>query len=140
MKQTVGEFVQNHHFEVRKETIIKCGASKRGLGAALEPFHPDGWKPVLYASRFLNEAELKYSVNDVELLAVVWPVTHYQNYLFGAPLKTIKQKKHCSLVYLNKKVPKQHRRDLFNGMICYCHLTLPRKIYQRIYQGKAWDW
>ena len=35
-KKTVGEFVQNHHFCVQKETRIKCDASKRGL----ETFSP----------------------------------------------------------------------------------------------------
>ena len=47
----------------------------------------DGWKPISYVSRFMNEAELKYSINELELLAVVWAVTHYQNYLLRAPFK-----------------------------------------------------
>ena len=33
--------------------------------------------------------ELKYSINELELLVVVLVVTHYQNYLFGAPFKII---------------------------------------------------
>ena len=48
MKNTVGEFDQNHHLGVRKKTRIKSDASKRALGAALEQFHPDEWTPVLY--------------------------------------------------------------------------------------------
>ena len=38
-KQKVGEFVQNHHFDVHKETRVKSCASKKNLGAALEQFH-----------------------------------------------------------------------------------------------------
>ena len=59
MKQKVGELAQNHDFDVRKKTRSKCDATKKPR-AALELFHPDGWKPIsLGASRFLHVAELK---------------------------------------------------------------------------------
>ena len=64
MKQKKRELLQNHHFDVRKETRVKCDAIKKSLGAALEQFQPDEWKPYSYASRFLNEAEPKYSINN----------------------------------------------------------------------------
>ena len=42
-----------------------------------------GWKPISYASRFLTELEAKYSINELELLAVVWAIKHFKNYVYG---------------------------------------------------------
>ena len=41
------------------------------------------WKPIAFASRFLNHCEQRYSTNELELLAVVWSVEHFRNYLYG---------------------------------------------------------
>ena len=41
------------------------------------------WKPIAYASRFLPELESKYSINELELLAVVWSNEHFKNYVYG---------------------------------------------------------
>ena len=68
--KVVSQFVQNHLFDVHKSTRVKGDASKQGLGAALEQLHSDGWKPTSYATRFLNEAELKHNIHELELL--VW--------------------------------------------------------------------
>ena len=44
-----------------------------GLGATLEQcdVHHTNWRPIAFASRFLNVAELKYPTNELELLAIV---------------------------------------------------------------------
>ena len=51
-------------------------ASKKGLGAVLQLTEEkeNFWKPVALAFRFLTEIEEKYSINELELLAVVWSV------------------------------------------------------------------
>ena len=49
----------------------------------LEQFHPLGWRPVAYASRFLNQAERRYSTNELELLGVVWGLEHFKYYVVG---------------------------------------------------------
>ena len=38
---------------------------------------------IAYASRFLNSLEEKYSVNELELLGVVWAIEHFKYYLYG---------------------------------------------------------
>ena len=65
------------------ETLIKCDASRAGLGAALEQRSPIGWNTVAFGSRFLNPNEERYNVNELELLGVVWSVEYFKNYLFG---------------------------------------------------------
>ncbi len=39
--------------------------------------------PIAYASRFLNAAEERYSTNELELLAVVWSIEPFRNYVLG---------------------------------------------------------
>ena len=44
----------------------------------------NNWQPIAYASRFLNKNEQRYSINELELLAVVWSLEHFKYYLFGS--------------------------------------------------------
>ena len=53
------------------------------MGAALEQLTVDGWKPISFASRFLNSSEERYSINELELLGVVWSIEYFKNYLYG---------------------------------------------------------
>ena len=59
---------------------IKCDASRQGLGAQL---NCEGWKTVAFASRFLNNNEERYSINELELFGVVWAIEQFKYYLFG---------------------------------------------------------
>ena len=43
----------------------------------------EGWKPIAFASRFLNSTEERYSVNELDLLGIVWPIDYFKYYLFG---------------------------------------------------------
>ena len=56
------------------------------------------WKPVSFASRFLTDFEAKYSINELELLAVVWTVEHFRNYVYGIKLQVISDHKALSSV------------------------------------------
>ena len=74
----VAEITQNKHFDQQLETRIVCDVSNNELGAALEQNSPEGWIAVAYTSRFLNPLEEKYSVNELELLGVVWAIEHFK--------------------------------------------------------------
>ena len=70
LKNQVANIVEVRHFDINRDTKIVCDASQNGLGAVLEQLNSDGWRPISFASRYLNEAEKKYSTN-LEMLAVV---------------------------------------------------------------------
>ena len=94
------------------ETRIKCDASRQGLGTALEQLDCDGWKTVAFASRFLNNTEEGYSINEFELLAVVWSIEYFKYYLFGRNFTVLTDlralllvlKSHCSNKSYNSRL------------------------------------
>ena len=74
---------ENKHFETNRTTRVRCDAKKEALGACLEQKYNYGWHPIAYASRFLNNNQQRYSINELELLPVVWSLEHFKYYLYG---------------------------------------------------------
>ena len=76
-----------------KEFAIKTDASQVGLGAVLtQEYKIEGKKifmPVLYASRSLKGAKRRYSVTDLEALAVAWAVKTFRSYVMGTQFKVV---------------------------------------------------
>ena len=81
LKRAVMHVTQNKFFDSRAETRITCDASKDRLGAVLEQRLNCSWVPFAFASRFLNETT--YSINELELLAVVWSIENFESYVYG---------------------------------------------------------
>ena len=71
------------HFDIHRDTRIVCDASRNGLSAVLEQLISDEWRPIPFASRYLNDAEKKYSTNELEMLAVVWGAKYFRSYMLG---------------------------------------------------------
>ena len=57
LKKQVSNIVELRLFDIHKDIRIVCDASHNGLGAVLEQLVPEGWRPISFASRYLNEAE-----------------------------------------------------------------------------------
>ena len=58
-------------FDPSKLTMVSADASSFGLGSALRQQQPDGtWRPIVYASRALNETRKRYSRFEKECLAL----------------------------------------------------------------------
>ena len=58
-----------------------------------------------FASRFLNSSEERYSINELELLGVVWSIEYFKNYLYGKEFTVITD--HRALL----SILKEHRSN-----------------------------
>ena len=67
-----------------KRYVLHIDASLKGLGAVLNQVHPEGLRPVAFASRGLTTAEQKYHIHQLEFLALKWAVVDkFHDYLYG---------------------------------------------------------
>ena len=94
-------------FDIHHETRIICDASHDGLGAVLAQYSTSGWHPISFASRYLNPAEKKCSINELELLAVVWATERFRNYIYGRYFTVILD--HKALHTLLNSFPKANK-------------------------------
>ena len=82
LKAEIVNITENIHFDIKEKTRLKTDASQNGL-------QDDQWKTIAFASTFLNNYEMKYSTNGLELLGVVWATEHFRNYLYGTEFQTV---------------------------------------------------
>lgn len=87
--------LQYPNFSQENTFILQTDASGIAIGSVL--CNSDG-RPVAYASRSLNKAEINYPTIEKELLSIVWSVKHFRPYLYGRFFKI--QTDHRPLVYL----------------------------------------
>ena len=67
-----------------KPFVLETDASGDGIGAVLSQEQEDGHvHPVAYASRALSLTESKYTITELETLAVVWALSHFHSLLYG---------------------------------------------------------
>ena len=66
---------------------ICTDASAAGIGAVLMQ-QTENSRPhvIAFASRVLNDAESRYSVTQMEALAVVWSLKHFRDIIYGYPI------------------------------------------------------
>ena len=79
---------------------LDTDASDIGLGAVLSQIQDGVEKPIAYASRSLNQAERNYCTTRKELLAVIYGLKQYRQYLLGRPI--VIRSDHSSLQWLRK--------------------------------------
>ena len=71
------------HYAKDKDNIVTTDASTTGLGITLWQKQDDGnTKLITFESRFLNHTEKKYSIGELEFLALVWGLEKFQFYLY----------------------------------------------------------
>ena len=71
LKQQIVNITENNHFDIKRMSGLKTGASHSGLGATPEQCDGENWLTIAFASRFLINHESKNSTNELELLGVV---------------------------------------------------------------------
>ena len=112
IKEKTAETTENKHFNPDLETRTKCDNSRKGLGCALEQRTPNGWHTVAFASRFLNSVEDRYSINELELLGVVWSTEQFKYYLYGKPFTVITDNRALLSIMRENRAKKSHNSRL----------------------------
>ena len=72
-------------FDINKQTRLCTDASHQGLGFILQQKQGDTWELVQAGSRFLSDTESRYTVIELELLAVTWAIQKCRIFLAGIP-------------------------------------------------------
>jgi hypothetical protein len=83
LKSKLTEIPVLQYPDFQKPFILTTDTSGYGLGAVLSQGMVGKDRPVAYASRTLNSAELNYSTVEKECLALVWACKHFRPYLLG---------------------------------------------------------
>ena len=61
----------------------------------------EGWETTHFAARFLTEFEMKFSINELELLVVVWSKENFRNYVYGTEFRVVSD--HKALMTISKE-------------------------------------
>lgn len=78
--------------------ILTTDASNYALGAVLSQVKDNMEKPIAFASRTLNKAEINYSTTEKEALAIIWAVEKFKPYLYGNKFKLITDHKPLTFI------------------------------------------
>lgn len=81
-KALVSEALVLVHYDVNRPIKLYCDASARGVGAYLIHVVYGEEKPVAYVSRTLSSAEVNYAHIEREVLAIIFGVKRFNQYLY----------------------------------------------------------
>ena len=70
-------------FDINKPTRLCTDASRQGLGFILQQKTAEKWTLIQAGSCFLSDAETRYAVIELEMLAVSWAIIKCQLFLAG---------------------------------------------------------
>ena len=70
-------------FDINHTTRLSTDASRQGLGFILEQKSGDKWTLIQAGSHFLSDAETRYAVIELEMLAVSWAIMKCRVFLAG---------------------------------------------------------
>ena len=98
------------YYDPQLELTVQCDASEKGLGAALL----QKGQPIAFASRALTDAETRYAQIEKEMLAVVFSLQKFDQYVYG--WKTTVLSDHKPLEAIAKKPLRSAPRRL-QGML-----------------------
>ena len=94
--------------------IAYTDASGAGVGACLHADREDGEVPISFYSRQLRGAEKNYSVTELESLAIVSAINHYDRYLYGQTFTVVTNHKPCISLLSSSHLNKRLRRLALN--------------------------
>lgn len=104
LRQKLTEAPLLQYPDFTKPFILTTDASGYAIGAILSQGKLGEDKPIAYASRTLNKAEINYSTVEKECLSIVWACKHFRPYLLGRKFTVVTD--HKGLIWIfNVKDP-----------------------------------
>ena len=79
--------------------VLTTDASDYAVGSILSQGDIGQDKPIAFASRTLNKAEINYSTVEKELLAIVWSCKHFRPYLLGRTFTVVTDHKPLTWIF-----------------------------------------
>ena len=71
--------------DLDREMRIEVNVSDFAMGGVLSMKCKDKkWRPVIYISKSLNEAERNYEIHNKEMLVIIWYLEAWRHFLEGA--------------------------------------------------------
>lgn len=110
VKELVTQAPLLKYYNPEEELTVQCDASDKGLGAALM----QNGQPIAFASRALTEPETRYAQIEKEMLAVVFALQKFDQYVYGRPATV--QSDHKPLAAISNKPPRSAPKRL-QGML-----------------------
>ena len=84
-----------------KRFLVDTDASDLGVGGVLSQLDDQGReRPVLFASRKLSPAELKWPIRDKEALAIIYALDCFRPYIWGSGIPFLVRTDHHSLEWM----------------------------------------
>ena len=105
VKELLTEAPLLKYYNPGEELTVQCNASEKGLGAALM----QNGQPIAFASRALTDPETRYAQIEKEMLAVVFALQKFDEYVYGRSVTV--QSDHKPLAAISNKPPEAHPRD-----------------------------
>ena len=97
IKELVRQDIVLAYYDRKKPVTVQCDYSKQGLGVALV----QNGRPVQFASKAISGSEADYAPIEGEMLAVLYGVTKFHNYLYGRRFEV--ESDHKPLEHIQKK-------------------------------------
>ena len=110
VKQLVTQAPLLKYYNPEGELTVQCDASDKGLGAALM----QNGQPIAFASRALTDPETRYAQIEKEMLAVVFALQKFDQYVYGRPVTV--QSDHKPLAAISNK-PLRSAPKRLQGML-----------------------
>lgn len=92
-------------YNPNSKTTLIVDASGTGLGAVLIQSDNGKQRVISYASKSLSKAERKYSVLDMEAMAIYWGVNRFQMYLLGKEFTVLTDHKPLVRIFATDSSP-----------------------------------
>ena len=116
------------HYNGNKENIVTIDAGKTGLGIALwQKQGNNELKPIAFASHFLNDAEKKCLIGELELLAVVWGLERFRLHLYGKQVQLFSNHQALEPLLKRNKANKQNSARLTRWLDRLNHFNISLK-------------